>query len=61
MKKNKSIKLNYIYNVSYQIVTMLSPLVTAPYLARVLNPDSIGAYSYTASIVTYFLIEDDKK
>ncbi len=56
MKKNKSIKLNYIYNVSYQIVTMLSPLVTAPYLARVLNPDSIGAYSYTASIVSYFLM-----
>lgn len=56
MAKNKSIKLNYIYNVSYQILTMITPLITAPYLARVLNADGLGAYSYTASIVTYFLM-----
>ena len=46
-QKNKSIKLNYIYNVSYQILTLITPLITAPYLSRVLKADGIGAYSYT--------------
>mgnify|MGYP007132862502 CR=1 FL=1 len=40
-QKNKSIKLNYIYNVSYQILTLITPLITAPYLSRVLKADGI--------------------
>ena len=52
-QKYKSIKLNYIYNVSYQILT---PLITAPYLSRVLKADGIGAYSYTYSLVSYFIM-----
>lgn len=55
-QKPKSIKLNYIYNVSYQILTLITPLITAPYLSRVLKVDGIGTYSYTASIVTYFVM-----
>ena len=55
-KKPKSIKLNYIYNVSYQILTLITPLITAPYLSRVLKVDGIGAYSYTYSLVSYFII-----
>ena len=51
-QKNKSIKLNYIYNVSYQILTLITPLITAPYLSRVLKADGIGAYSYTYSLVS---------
>ena len=56
IKKTKSIKLNYIYNVSYQILTLITPLITAPYLSRVLKVEGIGIYSYTASIVTYFVM-----
>lgn len=52
----KSIKLNYIYNTMYQVLTLLAPLVTAPYLSRVLGPSGIGLYSYTASIVSYFTL-----
>lgn len=55
-KKTKSIKLNYIYNVSYQILTLITPLITAPYLSRVLKVDGIGAYSYTYSLVSYFIM-----
>ena len=42
IKKTKSIKLNYIYNVSYQILTLITPLITAPYLSRVLKVEGIG-------------------
>lgn len=52
--KKKSLKLNYIYNVSYQVLSLITPLVTTPYVSRVLGADRIGDYSFTASIVTYF-------
>lgn len=49
-----SIKKNYLMNLSYQIVAILVPLVTTPYVSRILNADGIGAYSYTLSVTTYF-------
>lgn len=54
MTKKKSITKNYIYNASYQVLTLLTPLITTPYLSRVLGADGIGVYSFTASIVAYF-------
>lgn len=51
-----SIKRNYFYNVSYQIVLMITPLITTPYLSRVLGPEGIGAVSYAESIVAYFTL-----
>lgn len=50
----KSLAKNYIYNLLYQVLTVIIPLVTAPYLARVLGPDKIGEYSFARSIVSYF-------
>ncbi|MBR3152356.1 MAG: flippase [Clostridia bacterium] len=52
----KSITKNYIYNMIYQALTMILPLVTTPYLSRVLGSEPIGIYSYTYSIVSYFLL-----
>lgn len=51
-----SVKRNYIYNVSYQILVLITPLVTTPYISRVLGAENIGIYSYTFSIVTYFTL-----
>ena len=50
----KSIKKNYIFNVAYQILTLITPLITAPYLSRVLQPDGVGRVSFVESIVSYF-------
>jgi O-antigen/teichoic acid export membrane protein len=50
----KSITKSYIYNLSYQFVLIISPLIVAPYIARILGAESIGIYSYTQSIVTNF-------
>lgn len=52
----KSIKKNYIYNLAYQILTLIVPLITTPYLSRVLGAEAIGIYSYTISITTYFIL-----
>lgn len=53
--KNSILK-NYIYNLIYQIVVIILPLITTPYLSRVLGAENIGIYSYTLSIVTYFIL-----
>lgn len=50
----KSVKRNYLYNVLYEALTVCTPLITAPYLSRVLGADCIGTFSYTSSIVSYF-------
>lgn len=56
MITDKKITKNYIYNVSYQILVLLVPLATMPYISRVLGPDAIGAVSYAQSVVAYFTL-----
>ena len=56
MSEKKSIKRNYIYNLIYQVLILILPLVTTPYLSRVLGAENIGIYSYTLSISTYFIL-----
>lgn len=51
-----SIKKNFLYNVLYQILTMLLPLMTAPYIARVIGAEGVGIYSYSYSIANYFVL-----
>ncbi len=52
----KSITKNYIYNMVYQVLILILPLITTPYLSRVLGAEGIGIYSYTYTIVTYFIL-----
>lgn len=52
----KSIAKNYIYNMVYQVLTLILPLITTPYLSRVLGAEGNGIYSYTYAIVTYFIL-----
>lgn len=54
--KKKSVAKNYIYNLSYQILAIIIPLITTPYLSRILGAENIGIYSYTLSITTYFIL-----
>lgn len=55
MPKNK-VFVNYIYNMLYQVLTFLTPLITAPILARTLGSDNLGIYDYTYTIVNWFTI-----
>lgn len=49
-------KKNFIYNIIYQILVLILPLVTVPYVSRILGADGVGIYSYTYSIAYYFMI-----
>ncbi|MGF2618134.1 flippase [Rossellomorea vietnamensis] len=52
----KSITKNLMYNLILRIVTMVLPLVTLPYVSRILGAEGVGIYSYTYSITQYFII-----
>ena len=54
MKNISLLKKNYIYNLIYQILAIIIPFITTPYVSRSLGVTAIGDFSYTSGIVTYF-------
>ena len=56
MEKKKSVRVNFVYNTVFQIFIYIIPLITTPYVSRVLGAEHIGQYSYAMSIVTYFTL-----
>lgn len=52
----KSVKLNLIDNIAYQVLAIGMPLITAPYLSRMLGAANLGTYSYTFSVANYFVL-----
>ncbi|MCX8029875.1 MAG: oligosaccharide flippase family protein [Brevinematales bacterium] len=50
------IKKNYIYNLLMNFSSLLIPLVTFPYVTRVLGPESIGKVNFANSIVEFFTL-----
>lgn len=53
---SKKVFKNYIYNVIYQVIVVLAPIITTPYISRVLGATNIGVFSYVQSIATYFVL-----
>ncbi len=49
MSKKKSLGVNYLFNVSYQILVIVLPVITTPYIARVLGAEGVGTYNYLYS------------
>lgn len=52
----QSVKLNFFYNILLNISKVLFPLITAPYVARVLEPDGIGLFNFAGTYVNYFAL-----
>lgn len=50
----KNLSKNFIYNLIYEIVIVIAPLIVTPYVSRVLGPELIGVRSYTFAILGYF-------
>lgn len=54
--KKQSVKKNYIYNLLYQMLAVVIPLLITPYVSRVLGAGNIGAFSYTTAVTGYFVL-----
>lgn len=51
-----SIKTNAIYNSVYQVARLIFPIITYPYVSRILGPSGLGQVTYAYSIAEYFAI-----
>lgn len=54
MKQVKSLKVNTVLNIIKTCAGIVFPLVTYPYISRVLLPDNVGKISFGTSYVSYF-------
>lgn len=53
-KKEVSLKVNMIMNVILTVSSMLFPIITFPYVSRVVGAEGIGKVTFVTSVVTYF-------
>jgi O-antigen/teichoic acid export membrane protein len=51
-----SLKKNFVYQTLYQVLAIVLPLISAPYIARVLGAENSGIYTYTNAIANYFVV-----
>ena len=54
--QQKSIKKNAVLSTIKTFISLLLPLITFPYVSRVLQVEAIGRYSFANSIVSYFIL-----
>ncbi len=52
----KQVSKNLIYNIIYQLFIFIIPLISTPYISRILGVNNIGIYAYTYSIISYFML-----
>ena len=51
-----TVRKNYFFQVAYQILILIIPLITAPYISRTIGPESIGIQTLTFNVSNYFVI-----
>ncbi|MBR4627241.1 MAG: flippase [Ruminococcus sp.] len=51
-----SVKKNFMYQMIYEVLVIILPFVTSPYIARVIGASGLGVYSYSYSIAFYFVL-----
>ena len=56
MRGLSGLKRNFGYQMVYRILLVVTPLITSPYLARVLGVEALGQYSASQAFVNYFIL-----
>ena len=56
MGKSKTLTSNFVFSLINQILAIVLPLITAPYVARILGATGNGQYCYAFSIGLYYVI-----
>ena len=54
--KTKSLKLNFIMNAILTMSQFIFPLITFPYISRILLPAGTGKVSFATSVISYFAL-----
>ena len=56
MAEKKSLKLNFIMNAILTMSSFLFPLISFPYVSRILGPEGTGRVDFATSLIAYFLM-----
>lgn len=56
MSEKKSLKLNFIMNAILTMSAFIFPLISFPYVSRILLPEGTGKVSFATSVISYFLM-----
>ena len=56
MAEKKSLKLNFIMNAMLTMSSFLFPLISFPYVSRILGPEGTGRVDFATSLIAYFLM-----
>lgn len=54
--KTLSLKTNMVLNAIRSILSLLFPLITFPYVSRILGAENLGKHNFANSIVSYFVM-----
>lgn len=56
MNKENSVTKNTLYNIFTNVIMIAFPMITVPYISRILGPENLGKVNFVRSIVTYFVV-----
>ena len=56
VKKNNSLAFNAFYQILYNIIATITPLITTPIVSREMGSNNLGVFSYTLTISHYFTL-----
>jgi len=54
--KQKSLKKNFLYNSLLKVSNIIFPIITFPYVARILLAEGIGKVEFSLSVIQYFIL-----
>lgn len=54
--KSSSLKKNFAYQAFYEVLVLILPLITSPYISRTLGTDPLGVQSFTYTTANYFVL-----
>ena len=56
IEDGKRLTHNYLFSLAAQACQLLGPMITMPYVSRVLGVENIGLYSASAAMAAYFIL-----
>ncbi|MBB3110555.1 O-antigen/teichoic acid export membrane protein [Paenibacillus phyllosphaerae] len=56
MTNQSTVRKNFLYNTLLKYLNVLFPLITFPYVARVLSAEGIGQVDFSLSVIQYFIL-----
>lgn len=56
MKRERSIRYNFILNLLNTVMGVIFPIITLPYISRVIGPEGLGIVSFNQAIIHYIIL-----